>query len=180
MVAAVVAWAAWAVWTSKSRSPARYTKNPAKAGFFLVLRGIPGTLDAAPAPLDAAPATSSRHGGSGGHGAEPSLLGRVRRRAFGAHPRCSDTPSRFVPERPLPRPMFLSGLRPLHLSGTRLEGGHRRLFPSLRFVGSSRRSKAEPARPKSNEVQGAVRKSARLEAEPGPGIRDDRSLGPGY
>jgi hypothetical protein len=28
----------------------------------------------------------------------------------------------------------LIGLRPLHLCGTRLEGGHRRLFPSLRFV----------------------------------------------
>src|SRR3954462_13866653 len=27
-----------------------------------------------------------------------------RRRAFGAHPRCSDTPSRFVPERPLRGP----------------------------------------------------------------------------
>jgi hypothetical protein len=177
MVAAVVAWAAWAVWTSKSSPPARYTKNPAKAGFFLVLRGISGTLDAAPA-------TSSRHGGSGGHGAELSLLGRVRRRAFGAHPRCSDTPSRFVPERPLPRPMFLFGLRPLHLSGTRLEGGHRRLFRTLRFVGSSRRSKAEPARSKSSEVQSAscaVRKSARLEAErPAPVIRDDPSLGPGY
>src|SRR3954462_9285389 len=59
----------------------------------------------------------------------------ARRRAFGAHPRCSDTPSRFVPERPLPRPMFLFGLRPLHLSGTRLEGGHRRLFRTLRCGG---------------------------------------------
>jgi hypothetical protein len=30
--------------------------------------------------------------------------------------------------------VYLFGLRPLHLCGTRLEGGHRRLFPSLRFV----------------------------------------------
>jgi hypothetical protein len=175
MVAAVVAWAAWAVWTSKSSPPARYTKNPAKAGFFLVLRGIPGTLDAAPA-------TSSRHGGSGGHGAEPSLLGRVRRRAFGAHPRCSDTPSRFVPERPLPRPMFLFGLRPLHLSGTRLEGGHRRLFPFPRFV---RVEPTKQSRAREVEVERgarcAVHKSARLEAErPAPVIRDDPSLRPGY
>src|SRR6187402_3753285 len=32
------------------------------------------------------------------------------------------------------RPMYLFGLRPLHLCGTRLEGGHRRLSHTLRFA----------------------------------------------
>src|SRR6187402_516259 len=32
------------------------------------------------------------------------------------------------------RPVFLFGLRPLHLCGTRLEGGHRRLSRTLRFA----------------------------------------------
>jgi len=36
-------------------------------------------------------------------------------------------PPRFVPERPLTRPVYLSGLRPLHLCGTRLKGGHQGL-----------------------------------------------------
>src|SRR4051794_12097998 len=44
-------------------------------------------------------------------------------------------PFAFRTGRPLPRLMYLFGLRPLHLSGTRLEGGHRRLFRTLRFVG---------------------------------------------
>jgi hypothetical protein len=35
--------------------------------------------------------------------------------------------SAFEKERPLTRPMYLSGLRPLHLCGTRLEGGHQGL-----------------------------------------------------
>jgi hypothetical protein len=43
-------------------------KGSREGAFFLVLRGIPGTLDAAPA-------TSSRHGGPRGHGPEPSVPG---------------------------------------------------------------------------------------------------------
>jgi hypothetical protein len=51
----------------------------------------------------------------------------VSRGDLGAHPRCSNRSSAFEKERPLTRPMYLSGLRPLHLCGTRLEGGHQGL-----------------------------------------------------
>jgi hypothetical protein len=49
----------------------------------------------------------------------PSLLRHVLRVSY-RKVRCADH--------------VLIGLRPLHLCGTRLEGGHRRLSPTLRFV----------------------------------------------
>ena len=66
----------------------------------------------------------------------PRGAARLRRRSvhlgvsrgdLGAHPRCSNRSSAFEKERPLTRPMYLFGLRPLHLCGTRLEGGHQGL-----------------------------------------------------
>ncbi len=57
----------------------------------------------------------------------------VSRGDLGVHPRCSDTSSAFEKERPLTRPVYLFGLRPLHLCGTRIEGGHQGL--SRRYGG---------------------------------------------
>ena len=42
--------------------------------------------------------------------------------------------------------MYPFGLRPLHLCGTRLEGGHRRLSRTLRFAWPSQRAAASSAR----------------------------------
>jgi hypothetical protein len=68
----------------------------------------------------------------------------VSRGDLGAHPRCSDTSSAFDKERPLTRPVYLFGLRPLHLCGTRLEGGHQGLSRRYGAV------EGEPVRPASS------------------------------
>jgi hypothetical protein len=81
---------------------------------------------------------SSRNSGDAGCCACDRLTPR-RARGHGAEPSvptlAAQTPLRVSYRKAAARPMYPSGLRPLHLSGTRLEGGHRRLFPSLRFVG---------------------------------------------
>src|SRR6187402_2394458 len=119
-------------------------------------------------------AISSRLGGRGRGGAEPSVLGRggvepsvLGRRGAepsglgrrGAGLRGSDVAeqslrcppsllrqsSAFRSGKAAARPVVLSGLRPLHLCGTRLEGGHRRLSRTLRFAWVEPRRAAAPA-----------------------------------
>jgi hypothetical protein len=50
----------------------------------------------------------------------------VSRGDLGVHPRCSDSPPRFVGKGRFAAHVSI-GLRPLHLCGTRLEGGHQGL-----------------------------------------------------
>ena len=79
----------------------------------------------------------------------PSRMARLRPRGLGfavalytwasrgetlASTLAAQTVLRVREGRPLTRPMYLFGLRPLHLCGTRLEGGHRRLSRTLRFA----------------------------------------------
>src|SRR6187402_3788655 len=55
-----------------------------------------------------------------------STLGRLAGETL-ASTLAAQTVLRVRQGRPLTRPMYLSGLRPLHLCGTRLEGGHQGL-----------------------------------------------------
>ena len=87
--------------------------------------------------------SDSRHRLRGGVGRRAFGTQASRRRALaagrsGAEPSvptlAAQTVLRVREGRPLTRPVYLFGLRPLHLCGTRLEGGHRRLSRTLRFV----------------------------------------------
>src|SRR6187402_2379174 len=100
-------------------------------------REVWGAEPSVPRRRGAEPSGLGRRGaepsGLGRRGAEPSGLGRR-----GAEPSvptlAAQTVLRVRKGRPLTRPMYLFGLRPLHLCGTRLEGGHRRLSRTLRFA----------------------------------------------
>src|SRR4051812_20184180 len=123
-------------------------------GFFSVLRGMTGTLKTSPQSF--CDCLLPAHAASGPDVTAQSLRCLdvaaqslrcldVAAQSLRCPPSLLRHPFAFRTGRPLPRLMYLFGLRPLHLSGTRLEAGHRSLFPFLRFVGSSRRSNAAPA-----------------------------------
>ena len=109
-------------------------KSPACAGLFFVLRGLPGSGCSAFRPgmlWHLAPRTSHlAHGSpSASRGsAAPSLstLGRLAGRPW-RPPSLLRQSSAFRSGKAAARPMYLFGLRPLHLCGTRLEGGHQGL-----------------------------------------------------
>jgi hypothetical protein len=70
-------------------------------------------------------------------------------------------PPRFVPEGRCAADVLI-GLRPLHLCGTRLEGGHRRLSRNLRFAWvEPKRAAASSAGTSARERGGVLQPSAR-------------------
>jgi hypothetical protein len=103
-------------------------------GFFSVLRGMTGILKTSPRSF--CDCLLPAHAASG-----PDVTARSLRcldvpaQSLRCPPSLLRHPFAFRTGRPLPRLMYLFGLRPLHLSGTRLEGGHRSLSRALRFVG---------------------------------------------
>ena len=109
-------------------------KSPACAGLFFVLRGLPGSGCSAFRPgmlWHLAPRTSHlAHGSPSASRARlaPSLctLGRLAGRPW-CPPSLLRQVLRVRQGKAAARPVYLFGLRPLHLCGTRLEGGHQGL-----------------------------------------------------
>jgi hypothetical protein len=122
----------------------------------VVLRGLPGpgrsafrpvilshlaprTSHLAPRTSHLAPRAWLAFGFAGSASPSLSTLGHLAGRPW-CPPSLLRQSSAFDKERPLTRPLYSSGLRPLHLCGTRLEGGHQGL--SRRYGGVGRRAVA--------------------------------------
>jgi hypothetical protein len=91
-------------------------------------------IDQFPHRAGPAVALNSRRDGRVRSGAEPSVPSNVAAQSLRCPPSLLRQSSAFRAGKAAARPMYLFGLRPLHLCGTRLEGGHRRLSRTLRLA----------------------------------------------